>query len=128
MNRHPRRLTDQDVRAALLKLVLAFTTGTGNTQPRTDRQMRAIARARRILKAAQQGQLPGQSYNPRMFSENFLSDETITRALEAHMAGAPLPDDKQLKRLIRGDTMAVGYSKIDVVRRLLAALDEASRL
>lgn len=46
-----------------------------------------------------------------------VSDEAIERALDAKIGL-----DNTLRQLIRGDTMAVGYSKVDVVRALLAEL------
>lgn len=46
-----------------------------------------------------------------------VSDEAIERALDAKIGL-----DNTLRQLIRGDTVAVGYSKVDVVRALLAEL------
>ncbi|HEY3434276.1 MAG TPA: hypothetical protein VGK41_01350 [Solirubrobacterales bacterium] len=46
-----------------------------------------------------------------------LTDERIERALDT-----PVGLDHTLRKLIRGDTVAVGYSKADVVRKLLQAL------
>lgn len=46
-----------------------------------------------------------------------VSDEAIERALDAKLGL-----DHTLRQLIRGDTMAVGFSKVDVVRALLAEL------
>jgi hypothetical protein len=50
-----------------------------------------------------------------------VSDEAIERALEAKIGL-----DNTLRQLIRGDTVAVGYSKVDVVRALLAELGSAA--
>jgi hypothetical protein len=46
-----------------------------------------------------------------------LTDADIERALDTRVGL-----DHTLRQLIRGDTMAVGYTKVDVVRKLLASL------
>lgn len=46
-----------------------------------------------------------------------LTDERIEAALDT-----PMGLDHTLRKLVRGDTMPVGYSKVDVVRALLVAL------
>ncbi|MGN6654744.1 MAG: hypothetical protein ACTHJ9_05330 [Rhodanobacter sp.] len=51
-----------------------------------------------------------------------LADEQIETALKAK-----LELDYTLRDLIRGDTVAIGYSKADVVRALLVALDVVPR-
>jgi hypothetical protein len=55
--------------------------------------------------------------DPAKASEPDVSDGAIERALDAKIGL-----DHTLRQLIRGDTMAVGFSKADVVRSLLAEL------
>jgi hypothetical protein len=68
-----------------------------------------IEEAQRIVEAALAQQPAGV--------DGGLTDEAIERALDA-----PLGLDHTLRGLIRGDTVPVGYSKVDVVRELLRAL------
>jgi hypothetical protein len=94
-----------ELHAALKELYLSYATGSFGTQ----RQGKALKRARKVLERAQRAPAPGTP----------ITNEAIERALDHQLTSL---DRLSLRYLVRGDTMPIGWAKTDVVRALLVAL------